>query len=65
MAKQDGSWTAGGEQETARETGLGEVLQKQALVEPIVEEADDHEKHGEAEDGCQEAQSGHTVGENA
>ena len=38
------------------------MLQKQALVEPLVEEADDHAKHGEAEEGCQEAHSGHTAG---
>ena len=62
MAEQKGCWTAGGEHEVSSGAGPGEMLQKQALVEPLVEEADDHAKHGEAEEGCQEAHSGHTAG---
>ena len=44
---------------------LGEPLQEHALVEPIIEEADDHAKPGEAEDGRQEVHSGHAAGKDA
>ena len=56
--------TTGDKAEEVSGAGQGEPLQKHALVEPVVEEADDHEKHGKAEEeGEQQAQSGHKAEE--